>query len=121
MTWLWVFLGGGVGSLLRYLFAKLLLPYKDIFPFGTLMANILACLILGCLVAYGAKSGLTLFQKHFFVVGLCGGFSTFSTFSNEIVQLQFNGASTQSFLYLFVSILLGILAIVFGLYLGSKL
>lgn len=84
MTWLAVFIGGGAGSLARFGLAKWLGAGKWGFPYGTLTANVLACMVLG---AAGAlvlmREEVNPHLRNGIMVGFCGGFSTFSTFTNE--------------------------------------
>ena len=104
-----VFLGGGLGSLARYGTGEVALKfYKGDFPLGTLLANFIACLILGITI-YIFKEKLTQSEwiKYLVLIGFCGGFSTFSTFSVETLKLF------QEQLYL-----LGILNILISLFLG---
>lgn len=93
MNALWVFLGGGLGSVLRYLIAVAVLRWRGtpLFPWATLLANTIAAVILAAVVAWYLKSGLELPEriKLLVVVGFCGGLSTFSTFGYEnFVLLQ---------------------------------
>lgn len=88
MNWLAVFIGGGLGSLSRFGIGKWLGQHESGFPTGTFVANILACIILGLAFEYfqGKESPLES-AKLLIMVGFCGGFSTFSTFSLETLRL----------------------------------
>ena len=93
MNWLLVFLGGGFGSICRYgvgqLFVKI---YSGNLPLSTLTSNVISCIILALVVSYSPQfSGNNKWINLALVVGFCGGFSTFSTFSFETMQLIKNG------------------------------
>jgi len=82
-----IFVGGGIGSVLRYLIG---LPFKMgniSLPIGTLLANISAAIIIAITFALANKSNISPRTLFFLTTGLCGGLSTFSTFSFETVQL----------------------------------
>jgi len=121
MSFLWVFLGGGIGSLLRYGFARLLGNIGVILPVHTLVANILACLLLGVITGFSLAAKQSDFQKYFIAVGICGGFSTFSTFANEIVKLNQSDNFTISIVYMVTSLLLGVFAIIGGILISKYL
>lgn len=94
-----IFVGGGIGSVLRYLMG---LPFKQgnfSLPLGTLLANVSAAIIIAITFALANKSNLSPRTIFFLTTGLCGGLSTFSTFSWETVQLfqeqQFGWAVTN--------------------------
>lgn len=114
MAFITVFLGGGLGSLCRYGLAKMLTGYS--FPFATLWANVISCFILGALIGLNMDQILKDHQKTLLMTGFCGGFSTFSTFSAEIVQLFQNGQPYSGALYVLASLVSGILAILAGLW-----
>ena len=116
-----VFVGGGLGSLARYGTGKAFLKWSSVFPFGTLTANILACLILGFFTGWAAlkpTDSVTTYRA-FVAVGFCGGYSTFSTFSNETIQLIINDRLTDAFLNLVVSVILCFGATILGMWIGK--
>lgn len=112
---LYIFLGGGLGSLCRFAFGKYFADYGTHFPWHTFLANIVACAILGVLVGYELKHGLKNDHKLLLATGFCGGFSTFSTFSAESVKLMNNGQLGIALFYIGVSIIAGLAAIYIGL------
>lgn len=122
MSWkslLMVFLGGGIGSILRFVIGQWLAGMSQKFPYGTLVANVIACLILGYLIGLTTKGLLSTELKLFLIVGVCGGFSTFSTFSAESFQLFNTGNGLYGVLYMAASFLVCLLAIYMGLQMGK--
>ena len=117
MNYVLVFIGGGLGSICRFGIAQLLASQKLDFPYATLLANALACIVLGVLMGMQIKNGVTDMQKFVLMTGFCGGFSTFSTFTGETVQLFQTGQVG----YAFFNILLSLLVCLICLYLGMKL
>lgn len=117
---LWVMVGGGLGSVARFLISRYYLLHQteaSKFPWPTLWANLLACLILGVLIFFDEEKKLSDSYKYTLAVGFCGGFSTFSTFSLELVQLIKKDDWAIAVTYLAVSVLAGVLCI----YLGKKI
>lgn len=115
MNAIWVFIGGGAGSVLRYWFGIWLRPYTDYFPWATMAVNLLSCLILGALAALVAgKPQWPLSIRLLLITGFCGGFSTFSTFSLEIWELLQLQQYRTALLYLLSSLALGLAGILTG-------
>ncbi|MDC0230447.1 fluoride efflux transporter CrcB [Aureispira] len=112
-----VFTGGGLGSLCRYAFG-LYLPSAS-FPFATLLANICACFILGCMTGYLLKNSMANHLQLLIGTGFCGGFSTFSTFSKETLELGQNTFNFANVSYIILSLALGILAVFWGMAISS--
>ena len=114
-----VFLGGGLGSLVRYGFTYYL-PNASNFSIPTLSANILSCLILGYLAGLKMRANLSDSSYLILATGFCGGFSTFSTLILENWQAVRIGNIGIAFLYSFLSLSLGFLALFLGYFLSQK-
>jgi len=109
-------LGGFAGSVARYYVSRLTI-YHYFFgiPLGTLSVNVLGSFILGLMIGISEKSALiTADLRLLLMVGLCGGFTTFSTFSGENLTLMQNGQFFAVMLYTSLSVLLGFAAVYLG-------
>ncbi|MDX2250348.1 MAG: fluoride efflux transporter CrcB [Bacteroidia bacterium] len=114
--WLAVFIGGGIGSISRYAVSRWLGVTEGGFPIGTLTANLLSCLVLGLAWGYFTRHvEVPPTIKLLLLVGFCGGFSTFSTFSMETLKMFQTGNYLMAVGYIALSILLCILVIVLSL------
>ena len=117
-----VFLGGGLGSGLRYLVAIAMNQYSKILPFGTFTVNMIGCLLIGLVLGYAQKENtLTSNQILLLATGFCGGFTTFSAFANENLELIRNGELFNFSIYAIGSVFLGIVLILIGYLLVNKL
>ena len=115
MKFLLVFLGGGFGSGFRYGISLIINRLSISFPLATLLSNVVACFFIGVLTAAATKGNLTDAQRLLLATGFCGGFSTFSTFSNETLELAQNGQLMSAFGNILLSLTLCLAATFIGL------
>ena len=110
-------IGGAIGSVMRYILGSIGAHYfKGIFPFSTFITNFLGCLIIGLLIGYFGKSNEINPQlKLLLITGFCGGFTTFSTFAAENVQLLENGNYGLLFANVAGSVVLGMGGVMLGM------
>ena len=114
---LFVGLGGGAGSIVRYLISVSTNKYFDFkFPIHTITVNILGSLLIGLTLGYLQKTGnVESSLKYLIAIGFCGGFTTFSSFAFENMNL-FNGNNTwTALIYISLSLIFCLLAVVAGL------
>jgi CrcB protein len=94
-NWLWVFLGGGLGSVARYGCSGLVARHAgETFPWGTLAINVSGCFVIGLFAALTGPDGRWMVApsfRVFFMLGVCGGYTTFSSFSLQTLSLAQDG------------------------------
>ncbi|MGK0412412.1 MAG: CrcB protein [Polaribacter sp.] len=112
-----VFIGGGFGSVLRFIIGKWLNNTENGIPYGTFVSNIAGSLLIGFILGYAAKND-TLSTQHTLLLatGFCGGFTTFSTFAYENHVFLKSGDFTSFALYTIFSFIVGFLAVFAGMY-----
>lgn len=122
---IYIFIGGGIGSVLRYL-AQIGINERMSaigFPFswGTFTINILGSLFIGLFYSLSERFHLSVEMRLFLTAGLCGGFTTFSTFSHEGLSLLKGEFYGTFLLYALLSIGLGLAAVLLGAFIGKQL
>ena len=113
-----VFLGGGFGSVLRFLIGKYLNSAETGIPYGTFVANILGSLLIGVILGLAVKNNtFTQSQTLLLATGFCGGFTTFSTFAYENHVFLKSGDFTSFAIYTIATFVIGFLAVFLGIFL----
>jgi CrcB protein len=115
-NFLLVGLGGGIGSVARYLCQKWFSEnYPHPFPWGTFVVNLIGCFLIGIIYAATEKSStLTPQTRLLLITGFCGGFTTFSTFAFENMNLLRSGDLLYFSIYIVGSVVLGIAGVFAG-------
>ncbi len=119
LTYLYIMLGGGLGSMARYAVSSAVArSTSEVFPWGTLTANVTGCFLIGLFAMLTGPNGRFLVTpdfRQFFMVGICGGYTTFSSFSLQTLALARDGDFTRASANIVASLLLCLL----GVYAGS--
>ncbi|MFP4663521.1 MAG: fluoride efflux transporter FluC [Bacteroidales bacterium] len=117
MQVIYIFLGGGLGSVSRYGVSRLITGNGSINPVATIVANLLSVLVLAAVVYYFSRShSITDNLYALLIVGFCGGFSTFSTFSFEVFEMM----RQQQYFMAGLNVLISVVLCVFVLFIFAK-
>lgn len=125
LDYLWVGLGGALGSVARFWAAGWITrQWGDAFPWGTLLVNITGSFLIGFVATLTASDGRWTTGpsfRTFFMVGICGGYTTFSAFSFQTLNLMRSGAWLQAGLNSVLSVVLCLVATALGCFLANSL
>jgi CrcB protein len=125
MLYLWVAIGGAIGSVARFWFGNLAAATLGAaFPWGTLLINVLGSFVISFfsgLTGSGHRFAMSSDARIFVTVGLCGGFTTFSSFSLQTVELARNGQAGRAALYVAASVIICLAACAFGVWAASAI
>lgn len=111
---LFVGLGSFIGGISRYLVSLFIQnKFLSTFPYGTLAVNIIGCFLIGIIYGFSERGNMNAEWRIFLATGIMGGFTTFSSFSNETVSMLRDAQYLQAFSYIFFSVIIG-LAVTFA-------
>lgn len=114
--------GGALGSIARYGVAALAQRIPVQLPIGTFAANLVGCFLIGLFTQLASgMSAVSPGMRLFLTAGFCGGFTTFSTFALEIITLADTGHPLQALVYAVSSVVLGLLALLVGVWIAKAL
>lgn len=120
MLWLAVAGGGALGSVARFATARLVAQWFPVgFPWGTLVANIAGCFLMGLLATMLAGRTDSVAWRAFLLTGFLGGYTTFSSFAQETLTLARHGEPTQAAMNIAGTVLATLVAVWLGARLGS--
>jgi CrcB protein len=121
MTYLWIAIGGAIGSVGRFWLSGLIANrFGATFPWGTIIVNVTGCLVIGFFNTLTGTEGRWLVSpttRTFFMIGICGGYTTFSSFSLQTLNLANDG----EWLYAGANILYSVALCLAGVWLGHAL
>lgn len=120
-TILYIALGGAIGSVLRFLTSFFVAKFwSNYFPLATFLTNVIGCFLIGIFIGFLAKNNMTDTNlKWFLITGFCGGFTTFSAFGLENINLFQNNNVILAFSYIALSVVAGLFAVWLGLFISK--
>jgi fluoride exporter len=125
MGYIWIFFGGGLGSTARFAFSGLIARhFGETFPWGTLLVNATGSFIIGLFAALTAPEGRWLVApsfRQFFMLGICGGYTTFSSFSLQTLSLAEDGQCFKAGVNALLSLVMCLAAVWLGHLLATNL
>jgi len=118
-----VFIGGGLGAILRFLATKLSVRIFSSPVYGTFAVNILGCFLIGLVFGFilNKTENISDIAKVFVTAGFLGGLTTFSTFNFEVFELLKSGKVSLGLFYIFASCFAGLICTYFGYLISSKM
>ena len=116
-TYLWIALGGALGSMARYATGIYVGRWLGTgFPWSTLLINILGSFLIGAFAeSFALQWDTSQSTRAFLIIGICGGYTTFSTFSLDIVTLLNRGEAALALTYVLASVVIGLAGLYAGL------
>lgn len=122
MNWLWIALGGAIGASCRYGIGLYLIRPNILFPWPTWSINLLGCFLAGVFFAFTQKYVFLQNEvRLFFMVGILGGFTTFSSFGLETFNLLKQGEIGIALSYMLSSVVIGVILLALGFYLFNAI
>ena len=121
---LYVIIGGAIGTFARYAISVAAIPYSRDLPWGTIGINILGSFIIGLFGTLTLAQGRFPVSENirlFVMIGLCGGFTTFSSFSLQTLDLMRNGTMVRAGINIVASVVLCVAAVALGHFLAAQL
>ena len=123
LAYLWIALGSALGGMARYACSRAVaLRYGETFPWGTLTVNIIGSVVIGFIAAVAAPESRIMVSpsaRNFLMVGICGGFTTFSSFSLQTLELIRNRDFGEAFGNILLSVAACMAVVAIGYILGS--
>jgi CrcB protein len=124
MSYLWVTIGSAIGGLLRYTLSRLMIPISHGVPWGTVLINVLGSFVIGFFGTLTLQNGRYPASDNlraFVMIGICGGFTTFSSFSLQTLDLMRSGAWGKALANVVLSVVLCIAAVGSGHMLAHRM